>query len=105
MKKACKVHPPLHPLYEDRNVRAIFRPMDCDETLNSEADPGIKQMIGHEFVWRFAGFRGRYPTWMPADPEDVDAYFEVMDTKRPEWGNLLFYEFDLDILRVEKLDA
>ena len=42
---------------------------------------------------------------MPADPEDVDAYFEVVNTKRPDWGNLLMYEFDLDIIRVEKLDA
>ena len=106
MKHLCIVNPPLHPVYEDRRIRAIFRPMEgWDETLNSQADEGLKQMIGHEFVWRFVGFRGRLPTWMPADPEDVDAYFEMTNTKRPEWGALLFYEFDLDIIQVEKLDA
>ncbi len=105
-RQLCIVNPPLHPVYEDRNIRAIFRPMSgLDATLNDQADKGIRQMIGHEFVWRFIGFRGKLPTWMPADPEDIDAYFEVMETERPAWGNLLFYEFDLDIIRVEKLDA
>jgi hypothetical protein len=106
MKAPVIVNPPLHPVYEDRCVRAVFRPMEnFDEGLNSQADPGIRQMVGHEFVWRFAGFRGKLPTWIPADPEDIDAYFETTDTKRPDWGSLLMYEFDLDILRVEKLDA
>ena len=106
MKKLCIANPPLHPVYEDRRVRAIFRPMEgYDDLVNPQADEGIRHMIGHEFVWRFVGFRGKLPTWMPADLEDIDAYFEVMDTKRPEWGNLLMYEFDLDIIRVEKLDA
>jgi hypothetical protein len=42
---------------------------------------------------------------MPADPEDIDAYFEVVDSKRPEWKSLWIMESDLDIIRVEKLDA
>ncbi len=106
LNKLCIVNPPLHPVYEDRNIRAIFRPMTgLDATLNDQADPGLKQMIGHEFVWRFVGFRGKLPTWMPADPEDLDAYFEVVEAKCPEWSALLTYEFDLDNIRVEKLDA
>jgi hypothetical protein len=94
------IHPPLHPVYEDRFIRAIFRPMDA-----AEADDGIKRMIGHEFVWRFIGFLGKIPLWMPADPEDIEAYFEVADTKFPEWKSLWILETDLDIIRVEKLDA
>ncbi len=105
-RQLCIVNPPLHPVYEDRRIRAIFRPMEkWDETLNSQADAGLKQMIGHEFVWQFVGFRGKLPTWMPADPEVIIAYFEMMNTESPEWGALLTYEFDLHILRVEKLDA
>jgi hypothetical protein len=70
-----------------------------------EANDGIRQMIGHEFVWRFIGYLGKIPLWMPADPEDIEAYFEVVDTKPPEWKALWILETDLDIIRVEKLDA
>jgi hypothetical protein len=70
-----------------------------------EANEGIRQMIGHEFVWRFVGYLGKIPLWMPADPEDIEAYFEVVDTQRPEWKSLWILETDLYIIRVEKLDA
>lgn len=89
-----------HPLYENRNVRAVFCPKDI-EGLNE----GAKQMVGHEFVWRHIGFIGRMPLWMPADPEDIDAYFEVVDMPRPDCTVLWILEEDLDIMRVEKLDA
>ncbi len=94
------VNPPLHPIYENRRIRAIFRPKDPEE-----ANEDIRQMIGHEFIWRFVGFLGRVPLWMPADPEDVNDYFEVVDSKCPEWKSLWILETDLDIMRVEKLDA
>ena len=99
-KKLCMVNPPLHPVYEDRCIRAIFRPMNPEAT-----NDGIRQMIGHEFVWRFVGFLGKIPLWMPADPEDIESYFEVVDAKFPEWKLLWILETDLYIIRVEKLDA
>ena len=89
-----------HPVYEDKWIRAIFRPNNPEK-----ADDGIKQMIGHEFIWRFVGFSGEEPLWMPADPEDIDAYFEVVGRKLPEWKALWIFESDLDIIRVEALDA
>jgi hypothetical protein len=89
----------LHPTYEDRDVRAIFRPME------TEQEPGIRQMIGHEFVWHFVGFEGKIPVWTPADPEDLDAYFEIVEVERPKCKSLLILETDLAIMRVEKLDA
>ena len=98
MKKHLEAHL-LHPTYEDRDVRAVFRPME------TEQEPGIRQMIGHEFVWHFVGFEGKIPVWTPADPEDLDAYFEVVDVERPKCKSLLILEIDLDIMRVEKLDA
>jgi hypothetical protein len=42
---------------------------------------------------------------MPADPEDIDAYFEVVGEPRPGWRFLWILEDDLDILGVERLDA
>ncbi len=98
-RKLSIVNPPLHPTYEDRDVRAIFRPME------TEQEPGIKQMIGHEFIWHFIGFEGKIPVWTPADPEDMDSYFEVVAVERPKCKSLLILETDLDIMRVEKLDA
>ena len=89
-----------HPLYEDREIRAIFQPLD-EAGLNA----GTKQMVGHEFVWRHVGYSQDMPIWMPADPEDIDAYFEVVDRPRPDWQCLWILEEDLYILRVEKLDA
>ena len=89
-----------HPLYEDRHIRAIFQPKD-PTGLNA----GTKQMVGHEFVWRHVGWTQDMPIWMPADPEDIDAYFEVVDRPRPEWECLWILEEDLDIMRVEKFDA
>lgn len=89
-----------HPLYEDRDVRAIFRPRDP-----SGLNAGTQQMVGHEFVWRHVGWTQDMPIWMPADPEDIDAYFEVIDRTRPEWECLWILEEDLDIMRVEKFDA
>ena len=62
-------------------------------------------MVGHEFVWRHIGYSAGMPLWMPADPEDIDAYFEVVDMPRPEWAVLWILEEDLDIMRVEKFDA
>ena len=94
------VNPVPHPIYDHRWIRAIFDPVEP-----GEANDGIKQMIGHEFVWKFVGFLGKEPLWMPADPEDIDSYFEVVDTKCPEWKALWIMERDLDIIRVEKLDA
>jgi hypothetical protein len=91
-------HP--HPLYEDRDIRAIFRPRDL-EGLND----GAKQMVGHEFVWTHIGYSGGMPLWMPADKEDIDAYFEVVDMPRPDLAVLWILEEDLDIMRVEKLDG
>ncbi len=89
-----------HPLYENRDVRAIFRPRD-----HSGLNAGTQQMVGHEFVWRHIGWTKGMPIWMPADPEDIDAYFEVVDRPRPEWECLWILEEDLDIMRVEKFDA
>jgi len=92
-----------HPIYEDRNIRAIFRPLDL-EGLNE----GAEKMVGHEFVWRHIGYAGGMPLWMPADPEDIDAYFayfEVVDIPRPDWEILWILEEDLDIMRVEQLDG
>lgn len=66
---------------------------------------GTEQMVGHEFVWRHVGYSQDMPIWMPADPEDIDAYFEVVDRPRPGWECLWILEEDLDIMRVEKLDA
>jgi len=89
-----------HPLYADRDVRAIFSPKDL-KGLNE----GAKQMVGHEFVWRHIGYSSGMPLWMPADPEDIDAYFEVVDSPRPDWRVLWILEEDLDIMRVERFDA
>jgi len=75
------------------------------DTEIASVNPGVRQMIGHEFLWRFVGFRGKIPIWIPADAEDLDAYFEVTQTQCPEWDSLWIYETDLDIIRVEKLDA
>lgn len=92
--------PAPHPLYEDRNIRAIFRPQDI-QGLN----PGTKQMVGHEFVWRHIGFSKRVAIWMPADPEDIDNYFELVGEPFPGWKCLWILEDDLDVLGVAKLDA
>ncbi|GAG09849.1 unnamed protein product [marine sediment metagenome] len=89
-----------HPLYDDRNVRAIFAPRDP-----SGLNAGTRQMVGHEFVWRHVGWSQGMPIWAPADQEDLDAYFEVVDTPRPDDRQLLILEEDLDIMRVEKFDA
>ena len=90
---------PQHPVYDRRNIRAIFRPCDND------MDDNIRQMVGHEFIWKFVGFFGEEPLWMPSDPEDIDAYYEIRDRKRPKWDALWILESDLDIIQVEKLDA
>jgi hypothetical protein len=89
-----------HPLYEDRVVRAIFSPLDI-EGLND----GAKQMVGHEFVWKHVGYTGNMPVWVPADPEDIDAYFEVVGAPCPDMAVLWILEEDLDIMRVEKFDG
>lgn len=89
-----------HPLYEDRHIRAIFNPKD-PEGLNA----GTRQMVGHEFVWEHVGWSNDMAIWMPADPEDIDAYFEVIEQPSPDWRKLWILEEDLDIMRVEKLDA
>jgi len=90
----------LHPIYGSKNVRAIFQPLDY-----SGLNDGAKQMVGHEFVWRHVGYSQEMPVWEPADSEDIAAYFEVVDKPRPEWRFLWILEEDLDIMRVEKLDA
>lgn len=92
---------PLHPIYEDRTVRAIFEPEE------RPLDKGLQQMVGHEFVWKYAGEMGntKEHVWFPADPEDVDAYFEVVDTPKPDPAFMMTREAELYILRVEKLDA
>lgn len=89
-----------HPLYENKNIRAIFKPRNT-----SALNAGTKPMVGHEFVWRHVGYSSNTPVWMPADPEDIDAYFEVVGEPHPGWRFLWILEDDLDILRVEKLDA
>lgn len=92
---------PLHPVYEDRHIRAIFDPEE------RPLDKGLQQMVGHEFVWKYAGEVGHNKdhAWFPADPEDLDAYFEVVDTEKPNPAFLITREAELYILRVEKLDA
>ena len=92
--------PDPHPLYEDRHIRAIFQPLD-----RLGLNEGTRQMVGHEFVWRHVGWVQDMPIWMPADLEDLDAYFEVVDRPNPGVERLLILEEDLDIMRVEKLDA
>ncbi len=89
-----------HPLYENRDVRALFLPRDP-----SGLNVGTQQMVGHEFVWRHVGWTQDMPIWMPADPEDIDAYFEVIDRTCPELERLWILEEDLVIMRVEKFDA
>lgn len=89
-----------HPMYDDREVRAIFNPKDP-----SGLNAGTRQMVGHAFVWRHIGFSQDMPVWMPADPEDIDTYFEVVDRPRPDWECLWILEEDLDSMGVEKLDA
>ncbi len=90
----------LHPLYDERDVRAIFVPKD-----SSGLNEGTRQMVGHEFVWRHAGWSKGMAIWTPADEEDIDAYFEALDTPRPKSCLLFILEEDLDIMRVEKFDA
>lgn len=62
-------------------------------------------MVGHEFVWAHIGYAGGMPLWMPADPEDIDAYFEIVGVPQPDMAVLWILEEDLDIMRVEKLDG
>lgn len=92
---------PRHPIYEHKTIRAIFDPGE------RPLDKGLQQMVGHEFVWKYAGEVGhtKDPAWFPADPEDVDAYFEVVDTLKPEPAFMITPEHELFIIRVEKLDA
>lgn len=91
---------PTHPIYEDRTIRAIFDPAD------RPLDKGLQQMVGHEFVWKYAGEGNtKEHVWFPADPEDIDAYFEVVDTPKPDPSFMMTREAELFILRVEKLDA
>ena len=87
-----------HPLYEDKHIRAVFHPRDV-----SGLNAGTRQMVGHEFVWKHIGWALDMPIWMPADPEDIDAYFEVVGS--PDIRRLMILEDDIDIMRVEKFDA
>lgn len=101
---------PKHPVYERKNIRAIFKPRDNDvEASGGEfavnMTDELRQMVGHEFVWKFIGFFGKEPLWLPADLEDIAAYYEIRDRKRPKWKALWILEADLDIIQVEKLDG
>jgi hypothetical protein len=91
----------IHPIYEDRCIRAIFEPTE------QPLDKGLRQMVGHEFVWKYAGEVGhtKEHAWFPANSEDVDAYFEVVDTPQPNPAFMITKESELYIIRVEKLDG
>jgi hypothetical protein len=89
-----------HPIYDDRDIRAVFAPTNVKH-LNE----GAKQMVGHEFVWTLMDWVQGTFVWGLADPEDLDSYYAAMGMTRSDADDLLILEDDLDIMRVEKLDA
>ena len=91
---------PRHPIYEDRDIRAVFVPTNI-----THLNEGAKQMIGHEFVWTLVDEVMDTPVWALADPEDLDAYCAALGVTREECDDLLILEDDLNIMRVEKFDA
>ena len=87
-----------HPVWGKKHIRAIFDPQE-EFGLNE----GTKQMVGHEFVWKFvAMWEDDIAIFQPADPEDIDAYYEVVGHQRPDWRALWILETDLYIIGIER---
>jgi len=90
---------PLHPIYEDKCVRAVFKPR------TEPKEPALQAMSGHEFVWAYVGENYKKHMWTPANPKDLEDYFELVGQSLPELTTLIVAESELDIFRVEILDG